>query len=117
MQYWTSASSEGLYCSLNRKFSWCTTGAIIDEKYINDTQIWTAVPNGSEAAGNCVTLGLNSDETNAQLSLAACADSKPFICQVCNFSPFTKQVIEILISKPNCESGACPRKCTKNVDK
>jgi hypothetical protein len=98
MQFWTSASSEGQYCSLNRKFSWCTTGTIVDEKYINDTQIWSAAPNGSEAAGNCVTLGLNADKTSAQLSLAACADSKPFICLVCNISPIIEQVFEIINS-------------------
>jgi hypothetical protein len=82
MQFWTSASSEGQSCNLNRTFAWCTTGTIFDEKYTDDAQIWMAVPNGSESAGNCVTLGLSKDETSAQLSLAACADSKSYLCQV-----------------------------------
>lgn len=82
IQFWTSASSEGPYCSLERTFSWCTTGVIVDENNINDAQLWSAIPNGSESAGNCITLGLNKGETSAQLSLAACNESKSYMCQV-----------------------------------
>lgn len=83
---WTSASSDGQYCALERTFAWCTTGNIVNETYINDTQLWASKPDGSESAGNCVTLSLNKDETSAQLSLAACTESKKYMCQVLKFN-------------------------------
>jgi hypothetical protein len=77
-----SASSEGQYCALERTYAWCSTGAIVEGSYINDTQLWAVKPDGSESAGNCVALGLNNNKTSAQLSLAACTDTKSYMCQV-----------------------------------
>jgi hypothetical protein len=86
MSFWTSASSEGHYCALERTYAWCTTGTIVDGSYINDTQIWAAMPDGSASAGNCVALGLNNNKTSAQLSLAACTDTKSYMCQVLKYN-------------------------------
>jgi hypothetical protein len=82
MPLWTSASSEGKYCAVDRTFAWCTTSTIIEEMSVNDTQLWDGIPQGSDASGNCVTLKLNKNESSAQFSLAACTDSKPYMCQV-----------------------------------
>lgn len=85
MPFWTSASSEGQNCNLQRTFAWCTTGTDVDKKYVDDTQLWLDVPDGSETAGNCVALGLSKSETSAQLSLAACVEPKSYLCQVLIF--------------------------------
>jgi hypothetical protein len=84
MAFWTSASSEGNNCALERTYAWCTTSAIVEEILINDTQLWDAKgdPKGNNSAGNCVTLSLNTNETTNQLSLAACTDAKSYMCQV-----------------------------------
>jgi hypothetical protein len=82
MSFWTSASSEGQYCALERKLAWCTTGTIIEENKINDARIWTTPPYGNESAGNCVAMSLTNNESSAQLSLAACTESKSYMCQV-----------------------------------
>jgi hypothetical protein len=79
---WTAASSDGQYCAMERTFAWCTTGAILEEIFINDTQQWDATPKGSASDGNCVAMSLKTDESSAQLSLAACSDSKSYMCQV-----------------------------------
>jgi hypothetical protein len=82
MSFWTSASSEGQYCALERTLAWCTTGTVVEEILINNTQLWTSPPDGNETAGNCVAMSLNKNETIAQLSLAACTESKSYMCQV-----------------------------------
>jgi hypothetical protein len=82
MSFWTSASSEGQNCALERKLAWCTTGTIIEEILINDAQLWTTPPYGNESAGNCVAMSLTNNETITQLSLAACTESKSYMCQV-----------------------------------
>jgi len=79
---WTSASSEGLFCALERTFAWCSSGRAADEAFVNNTELWTAIPSGNETNANCVTLGLNKNGSSAQLSLAACSESKSFMCQV-----------------------------------
>jgi hypothetical protein len=83
---WTSASSEGPQCTEQRKFAWCTSGNIMEEKYVNDAGIWGEKPIGNTSVGSCVSMTLNQNESNAQLSLAACTDSKSFLCQVCKFT-------------------------------
>jgi hypothetical protein len=82
MPLWTAASSEGQYCALDRTFAWCTSGNIVKEIFINDTQLWDSTPKGSASEGNCVAMSLKTDESSAQLSLAACSDSKSYMCQV-----------------------------------
>lgn len=82
MQFWTAASSEGQFCNLKRTFSWCTTGTIIDEAYVNDANIWVEKPTGNESAGNCIALGLSANDISPQLSLAECTESNSFMCQV-----------------------------------
>jgi hypothetical protein len=44
--------------------------------------LWTAIPTGNETLSNCVTLGLSKNGSSAQLSLAACSESKSLMCQV-----------------------------------
>jgi len=39
MSYWTSASSEGQHCALERTYAWCTTGAIFEGSFINDMEL------------------------------------------------------------------------------
>lgn len=82
---WTSASSEGPQCTEQRKFAWCTTGNIIEERYVNDAGIWGEKPISNTSAGSCVSMSLTQNESNAQLSLAACNDTKSYLCQVCSF--------------------------------
>jgi hypothetical protein len=82
MPLWTSASSEGKYCALDRTFAWCTTSKIVEEMFVNDTLLWDGIPQGSDTDGNCITLKLNQNKSSAQLSLAACTDSKSYMCQV-----------------------------------
>ena len=82
MSFWTSASSEGQYCALERTYAWCTTGTIVQGSYINDTQLWAATPDGNASLGNCVALSLNNSKKSAQLSLAACTEAKSYMCQV-----------------------------------
>jgi hypothetical protein len=80
--FWTSASSEGEFCASERTFAWCTSGSIFNESSVNDAILWTVIPTGNESTSNCVSLGLSKNEGSAQLSLAACSESKPFMCQV-----------------------------------
>jgi hypothetical protein len=95
MPLWTAASSEGQFCGLERTFAWCTTGTIVKEIFINDTQLWDSTPKGSASEGNCVAMSLKTDESSAQLSLAACSDSKSFMCQVLKIR-FLKSAVLIL---------------------
>jgi hypothetical protein len=39
-------------------------------------------PTGNESLANCMTLELSKNESSAQLSLAACTEAKPYMCQV-----------------------------------
>jgi len=79
--FWTSGSSGGLICGAERTFVWCSTGNIADETIITDSQLRNySGYSGNESTANCVTLGLN--QGRAQLSLAACSEAKPFMCQV-----------------------------------
>jgi hypothetical protein len=82
--FWTSASSSsagGLLCGVERTFVWCSTGNIVDETIITDSQLRNYSGfNGNESTANCVTFGLN--DGRARLSLASCSEAKPFMCQV-----------------------------------
>jgi hypothetical protein len=80
--YWTSASSEGLFCASEQTFAWCSSGTVVAETFVNDTALWTEIPTGKETLANCVTLGLDKNESSARLSLAACSESKSLMCQV-----------------------------------
>jgi hypothetical protein len=80
--FWSSASSEGLFCAAERTFAWCSSGTAVEESFVNNTELWTAIPTGNETLANCVTLGSNKNGSSAQLSLAACSESKSFMCQV-----------------------------------
>lgn len=80
--FWTSASSDGEFCSAERMFAWCTeNGTVVNEAIINNSDLWASQQSGNDSAGNCVTLGLSKNGTT-QLSLASCSDSKPYMCQV-----------------------------------
>jgi hypothetical protein len=116
MPLWTAASSEGQYCALDRTFAWCTTGTIVEMLFINDIKLWDATPKGSASDGNCVTMSLTTNESSAQLSLAACSDSKSYMCQVLKLTRFPQiSCINITFKQPKCETGSCPNNCTKNV--
>lgn len=80
--FWSSASSEGLFCASERSFTWCTSGNYIDDASVKNPQLWNEAPTGNESLANCVSLGLSKNENSAELSLAACTESKPFMCQV-----------------------------------
>jgi hypothetical protein len=88
---WTSASSEGQYCALDRTFAWCTTGTVVEQIFLNDTILWDSTPKGSALEGNCVAMSLKTDESSAQLSLATCSDSKSYMCQVFKLSYLTNR--------------------------
>jgi hypothetical protein len=79
--FWTSASSEGLSCGAERMFAWCTSGIVVDEGFVNNSALWTAIPTENETLANCVTLG-DKNGSSAQLSLGSCSESNPFMCQV-----------------------------------
>jgi hypothetical protein len=75
---WTSGSSEGEGCDVERKFAWCPAGTLLD------TRLWTALPDGNATSQRCLQLTL--DAANATLERANCTDEKkPFVCQVGSF--------------------------------
>jgi hypothetical protein len=82
---WTSASSEGLYCGSERTFAWCSSGAFVEQTFVNNPHLWTAIPNGNESLANCVSLELSKNESSVQLALSACSESKSSVCQVSSF--------------------------------
>lgn len=61
-------------------FAWCATGTIIGQAHINDTSLWLKIPDGNDSMPNCVAL--TKIDANAKLSLASCAEPKPYICEV-----------------------------------
>jgi hypothetical protein len=77
---WTSGSSEGTDCDLERKFSWCTSGKLFAPSDVKNSQLWDKVPDGSPSAARCVGLSVLE---RAVLTQDDCAnDKKPFICEV-----------------------------------
>jgi hypothetical protein len=81
---WTSGSSEGEACDLQRKFAWCPTGRLFNESQVADARYWATPPDGSASTKRC--LEINYDEAKgAALASADCLiDKKSFVCQVPN---------------------------------
>jgi hypothetical protein len=82
---WTSGSSEGESCDVQRRFAWCPSGKMINESQIADVRFWKKPPDGSASTQRCLELTYDA-AAGAKLASANCStDKKPFICQVCNF--------------------------------
>jgi hypothetical protein len=110
---WTAASSEGQYCALDRTFAWCTSGTILEEIFINDTQLWDSTPKGSASDGNCVAMSLKTDESSVQLSLAACSDSKSYMCQVLKIIFLNSAVLIIHLNSQYARLVLVPKSAPK----
>jgi virulence-associated protein VapD len=87
----------------------------VDETIINDSP--QLMRNYSDAIGNestahCVTLGLNKGR--AQLSLAACSEKQPYMCQV-YMEIARNHSGSLMFLQPKCETGTCLSNCVKNV--
>jgi hypothetical protein len=81
---WTTGSSEGEACDLQRKFAWCPTGRMLNESQMADARYWVTPPDGSASIKRCLELNYDAS-TGARLANADCsADKKSFICQVEN---------------------------------
>lgn len=80
---WTSGSSEGDGCDVERKFAWCPGPVLLNDSQTLDASIWAAPPDGNATTQRC--LGLSFKASSATLTRANCTDEKkPFVCQVIN---------------------------------
>jgi hypothetical protein len=80
---WTTGSSEGEACDLQRRFAWCPTGRMINESQVADARYWVTPPDGSASTKRCLELSYDASK-GASLASAHCStDKRSFICQVC----------------------------------
>jgi hypothetical protein len=79
MNYWTSGSSEGLFCDIESVFSWCSIDQMVESYAVENTLQGIDQANVSTLA-SCLVLSLST--TTATLDRADCAAQKPFLCQV-----------------------------------
>lgn len=78
---WTTGSSEGTGCDVERTFSWCSSGKLLLTSELSNSLLWEKVPDGSPSAARCLVLSVLNRV--ASLTQADCAnDRKPFVCQV-----------------------------------
>jgi len=111
---WTSGSSEGESCDLQRKFSWCSSGTQMSDSDVNNTEFWTkgATPNGTDSSERCLSLNLES--TSFGLIPSDCKVKQPFICQVWMTFFLDSWPIKLKF-QPSCNSSSCPQSCNKDV--
>jgi len=79
---WTSGSNEGEYCDVvDRKYSWCSTGALVSPTDVNKTENWVDVFDAAKAPSlRCLLLTVIA--AKAGLSHAGCEEKRPFLCEV-----------------------------------
>jgi hypothetical protein len=79
---WTSGSSEGASCDVERSFAWCDSGKLLNATDIANEKFWTQVPAVNSAEDRCIALHLDAIVKNVALQQVSCLSKRPFICQV-----------------------------------
>jgi len=74
---WTSGSSEGENCDVERMYTWCSNSALIPEIDVKTSDSWLDVSAGTK---RCLAMAANISA--AALTHADCAEKRPFLCQV-----------------------------------
>lgn len=78
---WTSGSSEGESCDVERTFAWCDTGKLLSNTEIANKEYWTEVPDGKSSAERCIALHFDAKLAKVVLKEADCLGENSFICQ------------------------------------
>jgi hypothetical protein len=106
---WTTGSSEGDACDVQRKFAWCPSGRLMNESQAADARFWAKPPDGTASAQRCLQLNYDA-AAGATLATAHCsADKKSFVCQVCLFEKVFHIEDEMRLLSPSFENIANER--------
>lgn len=82
---WTSASSEGDSCDLERTFMWCSTGTLMSETDVLEKENWDpaiGIPDGSASNEKCLVLNYNATTKKVALGRSTCQGNRSFLCEV-----------------------------------
>jgi hypothetical protein len=82
---WTSGSSEGALCDIERKFMWCSTGTLLSEVDVNNTDNWIStnrIPDGNASDEKCLVLDYGAVTNKAALQRSTCQGNMSFLCKV-----------------------------------
>jgi len=80
---WTSGSSEGASCDIERNFIWCSTGTLLKETDVINTDNWIySIPDGNASDEKCLVLNYDADTSRAALQRSKCQGNMPFLCKV-----------------------------------
>ncbi|XP_065345774.1 uncharacterized protein LOC135943246 [Cloeon dipterum] len=80
--FWTSGSSEGLNCDLEKKYAWCSTGFNASMTLTSSPDFWlstNATP--SSTLDRCLALVNSANSKNQGMEHRNCEDALPYICQ------------------------------------
>jgi len=83
VSFWTSGSSEGEFCDVERTFAWCSSGENLSEAQVNSSELWVNVPDGNPSAERC--LSLDFGRSGVGLTRADCQKKQPFLCEARNY--------------------------------
>ena len=80
---WTSGSSEGASCDIDRNFIWCSTGTLIKEADVNNADNWIySIPDGNASDEKCLVLNYDAPNNKTALQRSKCQGNMTFLCKV-----------------------------------
>lgn len=81
---WTSGSSDGDSCDIERSFIWCSTGSKINDSVLKNANFWanSEIPGYKPMPQKCLALKFPSAVGNVGLAQSDCGELNSLLCLV-----------------------------------